>query len=795
MTIDGSAVGGGGGAVVYATADLLPLSGNSAGDMAYVTATNRFYINNGSGWYSVSLVNTNPNITSAQDASSNTTPFTLTTDGTATVITITASDPEEVPITYAYSVTSGSLTNGGGTTATVSQGTGANVNKFTVTPSTTAAYAGTFTLTFTASDGINQATSANSFTLNFITTITDSKYTTMLAQAVGANNGTNSSLTDSSSNTATITNTGTPVAGTFSPYRSGGYSTNFVTSSYLTSGMTALSTSNYTIECWVNFRALTGSPWILEGRYDASNNSYGNGGLGIRLESSGKLRAYHSSSYIDGTTVLSLDTWHHVMVVRSGTGTNEFKVYLDGNLEVQGTDANSKTCTHFKVGAAYTGGNNPKAHIRDLRISNTARATTSPTEPVEADSNTLWLGCNKQYIVDVSASSNSVTVTGDVATKPIGPYDSEEYAAADHGGSIYFDGSSGASFSQINLSSTYTVECWFYATSTDQWQTLFWTASPFNQFLVRWTSSGVELQYYTKITHQTKTALNTWNHAALVSDGTDVYLYLNGERSTNSVSATTNSFSVNYLGWRNGEEFTGNIADTRIIDGTAVYSGASFTPPAAPLSSSGTDIHLKGTDASIIDKSGSTLLTLGGDAKCTTTPVRSGQFANSKSMYFPGSTDYITTQNLPALGTSDFTAEAWVYETSQGSWGVVIDWREESNTDGSVLRINNGVLKWEYLGSSRITAGTTFSTNTWYHVAVSRSGSSTKLFINGSQTGSTYSDTHNYPTYEDRPIMGTNGYAPTSGYDFTGYLQDVRVTVGKARYTSNFSVPTAPLEG
>ncbi|MDA7649944.1 hypothetical protein N8599_00425, partial [Verrucomicrobiales bacterium] len=67
-----------------------------SGDMAYVTATNRFYINNGSGWYSISLVNTNPNITSVQDAGSNTTPFTLATDGTATVITVTAADPEEV---------------------------------------------------------------------------------------------------------------------------------------------------------------------------------------------------------------------------------------------------------------------------------------------------------------------------------------------------------------------------------------------------------------------------------------------------------------------------------------------------------------------------------------------------------------------------------------------------------------------------------------------------------------------------------------------------------------------------
>jgi hypothetical protein len=149
------------GAVVYATADLLPLSGNSAGDMAYVTATNRFYINNGSGWYSVSLVNTNPNITSVQDASSGTTPFTLATDGTATVITVTAADPEEVPLTYGYSVTSGSL-NG----STVAQGTGSNTNVFTVTPH--ASNASSFTVTFSASDGINTSTSDAAFTLSFV---------------------------------------------------------------------------------------------------------------------------------------------------------------------------------------------------------------------------------------------------------------------------------------------------------------------------------------------------------------------------------------------------------------------------------------------------------------------------------------------------------------------------------------------------------------------------------------------------------------------------------------------------
>lgn len=161
------AISAGAGVTVYATADDLPTTGLTAGDEAFISGSNRLYISNGTGWYSIGLVNTNPAITSVEDPSSNTTPFTLATDGSALVLTITAADPEDIPLTYSYAVTTGSLTNGGGTTATVVQGTGANTNQFTITPTTTEAYAGTFELTFTTSDGINQASSVNSFTLQF----------------------------------------------------------------------------------------------------------------------------------------------------------------------------------------------------------------------------------------------------------------------------------------------------------------------------------------------------------------------------------------------------------------------------------------------------------------------------------------------------------------------------------------------------------------------------------------------------------------------------------------------------
>ena len=132
----------------------LPMTGNEIGAMAYVQESNRLYVWNGSGWFEVALVNTNPTITAGGNAN-----YSLDTTGTPTIITLTANDPEGVPITWSYNVTSGSL---GGTTVS-------NVgNVFTITPSTNSADAGSFDLTFTASDGINIDTSVSTVSLSFV---------------------------------------------------------------------------------------------------------------------------------------------------------------------------------------------------------------------------------------------------------------------------------------------------------------------------------------------------------------------------------------------------------------------------------------------------------------------------------------------------------------------------------------------------------------------------------------------------------------------------------------------------
>ena len=142
----------------FTTASLLPSSG-TIGEQAFVEETNRLYIWNGSGWYNIALINTTPTWDSnGQPAAT----YTLDADSpqTATTITLAASDPEGIPISYNY-VTGGSMDS----IATISQ----DSSVFTITPKTEAQVpnGGTGTITFRATDGINILPQVSSFTLTF----------------------------------------------------------------------------------------------------------------------------------------------------------------------------------------------------------------------------------------------------------------------------------------------------------------------------------------------------------------------------------------------------------------------------------------------------------------------------------------------------------------------------------------------------------------------------------------------------------------------------------------------------
>ena len=153
------------------------------------------------------------------------------------------------------------------------------------------------------------------------------------------------------------------------------------------------------------------------------------------------------------------------------------------------------------------------------------------------------------------------------------------------------------------------------------------------------------------------------------------------------------------------------------------------------------------------------------------------------------------------MGAEDFTVEAWVYTTSSANQGIVGSYRYADGVGAWHLNVNYNSHKVRFFirhsGGSVVDGqfeSGTFPQNAWTHVAVTRDGANLRAFINGTQAGST--NTSLGTAAIDNAI--TNYYVgndTTSALDWNGYMSDVRITKGLARYTSNFTAPTAALQG
>lgn len=177
-------------------------------------------------------------------------------------------------------------------------------------------------------------------------------------------------------------------------------------------------------------------------------------------------------------------------------------------------------------------------------------------------------------------------------------------------------------------------------------------------------------------------------------------------------------------------------------------------------------------------------VTLKGNASRSAAQSKFGGY----SAYLDGTGDYITVPSGSdfAFGTGDFTVEFWFMQTVAGN-PFLIDCRPISSTNGAYVTtyINAGTVVFFTNAEARITSSA-ITTGAWYHVAVCRSGTSTRLFLNGTQTGSTYTDPTNYIASPVNIGASGNGLFP-----LTGYLDDFRITKGVARYTANFTPPAA----
>jgi hypothetical protein len=141
-----------------------------------------------------------------------------------------------------------------------------------------------------------------------------------------------------------------------------------------------------------------------------------------------------------------------------------------------------------------------------------------------------------------------------------------------------------------------------------------------------------------------------------------------------------------------------------------------------------------------------------------------------------------------AFGTSTFALEAFVFRSSTSTTQTLFDFRTADSSIAPAIIFTGTDLLYQVGSTATITGSNAVATTgTWYHIAVARSGSSTKLFVDGSQVGSTYTDNWNY-------VQGTAKIgANFSNVDnFNGYIDEIRISNGAARYTTTFTPTTVP---
>jgi hypothetical protein len=220
------------------------------------------------------------------------------------------------------------------------------------------------------------------------------------------------------------------------------------------------------------------------------------------------------------------------------------------------------------------------------------------------------------------------------------------------------------------------------------------------------------------------------------------------------------------------------------------FTPGSRTGAADPDSSSNSLLlHTDGADNSttFTDSSSNNLATSSVVAAKISTAQ--SKFGGSSGLFTGGYIRY-TAQSLLQM-TGDFTIEAQLYPLSSADM-IAASSSSDSNTQ--IFRLNEsavGRLSF-YLNGTQVFSATAagITANAWQHVAICRSGSSTRMFVEGTQIGST--NTSWTGSFRIDVIGGYfyNGALNAGG--FNGHIDELRITKGVARYTTNFTPPAGP---
>jgi len=328
--------------------------------------------------------------------------------------------------------------------------------------------------------------------------------------------------------------------------------------------------------------------------------------------------------------------------------------------------------------------------------------------------------------------------------------------------------------------------------------------------------SGIGFDYYSEgspIIETTRAGeiTNTdWHHIAVCKVGNEYGVYKDGNQIAYNTSASTDTFSATlYIGSNSGtsDYFNGWMDEIRITHTNAFSaspqndnSDTITIPTSEHISAQDTAFlaHFDGTDgatstgdASGGDESGNNhIVSYHADAKIDQAQYK---FSNS-SMYFDGTGDYLSIPDSTNwdFGSGDFTVDLWIRWDSSVNQSAIIGQYPDTNRAWMILYVTgDSTLRFYYSTDGSNSNNTSWnwspSANTWYHLAVVRSGNNCYAFVDGSQIGST-SDVTGITINDstDDLYVGKKNQVLEESY-FNGWLDEIRISKGIARWTSNFT--------
>lgn len=607
---------------------------------------------------------------------------------------------------------------------------------------------------------------------------------------------------DNSPNNFTITATGNTKPSTYTPF-SVTYSTkqsytpsvfggsmyfdgtgDYLTVPYNTNFLPGSGT-DFTAECWIY---ITGATAVFSHILGMNNNTVNN--WYIKNEN-GSLQGGIGSAFGTFGTAAA-NTWIHLAITQRS---NTLYGYINGvqaftsaittwNSNVLDVTIGARSAAADRL---FTG------YISNARVVKGTAVYTSNFVPqnkplIPVQNSTLLLNGTGAGIYDSSEISTYETVA-DAKLSHFGPYNGSYY-------SNYFDGT-GDRLTITNNgafdfgSGDFTIEAWVNPQSFGNLGLVFFAnfiPSSF-RFVTYLSATGVGVDSGGQMTFSGTTAcsVGTWYHCALVRSGSSFKTYINGilvSTATYSnpywvtagTSVTVGDYSDDY------STAFGIISNLRVVKGTAVYT-ANFTPPTSPLTAiSGTSLLTCQSNKFVDNSTNNFIITRVGDTRVAT--QNPFQINSGQSIVFDGTGDYVLTPTTQTLSfeTGDFTVECWVYLNSFGASYVPIF------NNAYLFYVGASGQMLVYNGSADVATGPNgaVSLNSWFYLSWVRTSGTIKMFVNGVQSGSNATVTASIGSGSPNRIG-----AHSSAY-LNGYISDLRITKGVARYTANFTPPTSP---